>query len=404
VDEYDQFANELLSFDLDRFKSDVSRNGFVRKFYETLKTATGMGIVGRIFITGVSPVTMDSMTSGFNISSNISLNPLFHDMMGFTHSEVEGMLGKADIPVEKIPDMMSDLTDWYDGYIFAEDISAPLFNPDMVLYFLQGYGIKGTYPAKMLDPNIVSDYGKIRNLFRIGGSETEKFGLLERLVETGAISFSLTEIFSFERPFTQEDFLSLLYYMGMLTVGEVRNMRWQFRIPNYVIKKLYFEYFASIFLAKTQFANTRIPLEDAIDALGNEANPEPFFKAVAHVLTKNHSNRDRMHYGEKHLQTLMIGMLHFYNAYYIRSEYAVGTGYADIFLEKMPDRPINYEIVLELKYVKKAAKATLPDVAAEARTQLAGYMRSERFSRPDVRGFYVVFLGGEVYEWSMVTG
>ncbi|NJN35211.1 MAG: AAA family ATPase [Saprospiraceae bacterium] len=103
IDEYDHFANELLSFDLDRFKKDVSRNGFVRKFYESFKTATGEGIIDRIFITGVSPVTLDSLTSGFNISDNITINPLFNDMMGFTHEEVETLLLGYGIPAQTVP-------------------------------------------------------------------------------------------------------------------------------------------------------------------------------------------------------------------------------------------------------------------------------------------------------------
>ena len=122
IDEYDHFANELLSFDMERFKSDVSANGFVRKFYESLKTATGEGIVDRIFITGVSPITLDSLTSGFNISNNISLNPIFHDMMGFTHAEVEAILHQSAIPIEKTPTMLSDLAAWYDGYFFTAGI------------------------------------------------------------------------------------------------------------------------------------------------------------------------------------------------------------------------------------------------------------------------------------------
>jgi hypothetical protein len=399
IDEYDHFANELLSFDFNRFKTDVSQNGFVRKFYESLKTATRDGIVGRIFITGVSPVTLDSLTSGFNISDNISQNPIFHDMMGFTHAEVEAMLVGVGIPTEKIAQMMFDLTEWYDGYIFAADIFRPLFNPDMVLYFLKEYGIANKYPYVMLDSNIVSDYRKIRNIFKIGGAENEKFELLETLVKTGSINFSLTRLYNLESNFTQEDFLSLLFYMGMLTLKNVKNMRWQFQIPNYVIKRLYFEYFTSIFLEKTRFSNTRIPLDDSIDALVNEGNPDLFFNVIEHILEHNHSNRDEMVYGEKHLQTLMIGVLYPFEAYFIHSEFEIKKTYPDIFLEKMMDKPINYEIVLELKYVKKSAKKTLKAVIEEAQRQLDGYMKSPRFSRPDVRGFYVVFLGGKIYKW-----
>ncbi len=399
VDEYDHFANELLSFDLDRFKSNVSTNGFVGKFYESFKTATGEGIVDRIFITGVSPITLDSLTSGFNISGNISLNPIFHDMMGFTHPEVEAILHQSAIPGEKIPEMMADLEAWYDGYLFTEDAHNLLFNPDMVLYFLREYSIMNKYPAVMLDTNVISDYRKIKNIFKIGGEEDAKYELLETLVEKGYIDFPLTHLYNLELEFTEDDFLSLLFYMGMLSFRGVATIGWRFEVPNYVIKKLYFEYFTSIYLAKTRFAKTKRPIVQSISAMISEANPEPFFKLVEYVLAENHSNRDELVYGEKHLQTLMIGLLFPYESYYIHSEYEAKKGYPDIFLEKMPNRPVKFDIVLELKYVKKSAEKTLEKVIQQAETQLDEYMRSERFSRPDVRGFYVVFLGGEVYQW-----
>ena len=399
VDEYDHFANELLSFDLDRFKSDVSRNGFVRKFYESLKSATGEGIIDRIFITGVSPITLDSLTSGFNISDNISLNPIFHTMMGFTHEEVEAILQQSAIPLEVIPEMMHDLKEWYNGYRFTNQVNIRLFNPDMVLYFLKEYSIMNKYPEVMLDTNVISDYRKVRNIFKIGGEEDSKFELLESLVEDGYIDFPLTRLYNLEAEFTQDDFLSLLFYMGMLSFREVSDIGWRFEVPNYVIKKLYFEYFTAIFLAKTRFAKTKRPIAQTISALISQGNPEPFFKIVEYVLAENHSNRDELSYGEKHLQTLMIGLLFPYESYYIHSEYESKKGYPDIFLERMPNRPIKYDIVLELKYVKKSAKNTLGKVIEQAESQLGEYMRSERFSRPDVLGFYVVFLGGEVYQW-----
>jgi hypothetical protein len=399
IDEYDHFANELLSFDLDRFKSNVSTNGFVRKFYESFKTATGEGIVDRIFITGVSPITLDSLTSGFNISDNISLNPIFHDMMGFTHPEVGAILYESAIRIEKIPEMMADLEAWYDGYRFTTEVENQLFNPDMVLYFLKEYSIMNKYPAVMLDTNVISDYRKIQNTFKIGGEETEKYELLETLVQKGHIDFPLTRLYNLTLDFTQDDFLSLLFYMGMLSFQEEAIIGWRCKIPNYVIKKLYFEYFKAIFLAKTRFAKTTRPIAQTIDTLLGTGNPEPFFKIVEQVLLENHSNRDELAYGEKHLQTLMVGLLFPYESYYIHSEYEAKRGYPDIFLERMPNKPLQFDIVLELKYVKKSAEKTLEKVIQQAETQLDEYMRSERFARPDVRGFYVVFLGGEVYQW-----
>ena len=416
VDEYDHFANELLSFNMDRFKSSVTTNGFVRNFYESFKTATGEGIVDRIFITGVSPITLDSLTSGFNISDNISLNPIFHDMMGFTHAEVEAILHKSAIPVETIPNMMADLTSWYDGYFFVPEVKNQLFNPDMVLYFLKEYSINNKYPAVMLDPNVVSDYRKIQNTFKIGGKEIEKYELLETLVQNGFIDFPVTRLYNLTLDFTQDDFLSLLFYMGMLSFKEEAIIGWRCQIPNYVIKKLYFEYFNAIYLSKTRFVKTTRPIAQTIDTLLGTGNPQPFFEIVEQVLLENHSNRDEMPYGEKHLQTLMIGLLFPYESYYIHSEYEVKRGYPDIFLERMPNKPLTFDVVLELKYVKKSAvkktrakkgdakkapdeKSLLEKVVAEAETQLDGYMTSERFSRPDVRGFYVVFLGGNVHKW-----
>jgi Predicted AAA-ATPase/PD-(D/E)XK nuclease superfamily len=401
IDEYDHFANELLSFDFKRFKSNVSQNGFVRKFYESLKKAARDGIIGRIFITGVSPITMDSMTSGFNISDNISLNPIFHNMMGFTHAEVKTLLEGIGIPSEKIPTMMSDLAEWYDGYQFAEG-EKPLFNPDMILYFLKEYSIKGEYPTEMLDSNIITDYQKIRNIFNIGEGETDRFSLLNELVEVGYIDFPLTRIYNLVHRFNEDDFLSLLFYMGLLTFKEAGSSDWRFQIPNYVIKKLYFEYFGALYLEKTRFSKSLRPISRAIDALMNDGRPTPFLEIVEHVLQENHSNRDEMVYGEKHLQTLIIALLFPYKAFKIHSEYESKRTYPDIFLERIPDRKINFEVVLELKYVKKSAldkdPDTLNNVIAEAQTQLNGYMATERFSRPDVRGFYIVFFGGKVHE------
>ena len=398
IDEYDHFANELLSFDMPRFKNDVSKNGFVRKFYESLKTATGEGIVDRIFITGVSPVTLDSLTSGFNITSNITTNILFHDAMGFTHEEVEALLHQSDIPAETVPEMMGVLTDWYDGYVFEPDAKASLFNPDMGLYFLQQYGIKNQYPPVMLDTNVVSDYRKIRNIFRIGGAENQRLAMLEQLVKEEYVDFPLTQLFNLEGEFTDNDFLSLLFYMGMLSYKERRHVLGRYRVPNFVIKKLYFEYFTALYLANTPFATRNNAIAEAVNALLG-GNPEPFFNIAAHVLTEHHSNRDDITYNEKHLQTLMIGLLSSYDAYFIHSEYETGRGYVDIFLERLPGVSLDFDVAIELKYVKKSERDKADSVAKEAKTQLEGYLQTERFNRPDIRGFYVVYVGNEVYQW-----
>jgi hypothetical protein len=174
----------------------MSRNGFVRKFYESFKTATPDGIIDCIFITGVSSITLDSLTSGFNIGDNISTNPTFHNMMGFTDAEVQNMLQLAEVPGQPILDLMHDLRLWYNGYRFALDVDKRLFNPDTVLYFLKEYGIKNKYPLEMLDINIISGYRKVRNYFKIGAEEAERFEALEELVKTGYIDFNLIRLYN----------------------------------------------------------------------------------------------------------------------------------------------------------------------------------------------------------------
>jgi hypothetical protein len=173
IDEYDHFANELISFNYAYFSDIVTENGYVRKFYEVLKWGTGEGIIDRIFITGVSPITVDSLTSGFNIATNITLSADFHQMVGFDEAEVSGILASIDIPEEQIPATINDLHLWYDGYLFSRKAQNRLFNPNMVLYFAQEYTRTQEYPDEMLDTNIATDYGKIQKLFSIQGKEEE---------------------------------------------------------------------------------------------------------------------------------------------------------------------------------------------------------------------------------------
>jgi Predicted AAA-ATPase len=220
IDEYDHFANELISFNFNHFVDIVTENGYVRKFYEAIKIATGQGLVERIFMTGISPITVDSMTSGFNIASNISLESTFHQMVGFEETEVEGILAGIDMPTGDIPPTLKDLGLWYDGYLFSHRAKHKLYNP-----------------------NIASDYGKIQQLFTIQGNAGQHLETLSTLLETGEITAKLTDQYSFIRGFTQSDLVSLLFYMGFLTIKNEHLNRYSFTFPNYVIKKLYADFF-----------------------------------------------------------------------------------------------------------------------------------------------------------------
>ncbi|MEO0044228.1 MAG: hypothetical protein RL329_3676 [Bacteroidota bacterium] len=444
IDEYDQFTNELLSFHFADFKDIVSKNGYVRKFYEVLKEAAMKAYVARIFMTGVAPVTVDSMTSGFNIVTDLSLRPRFHNMMGFTEPEVTDLLQQIQIESPQSAQILTDLRQWYDGYRFNMKVPTHLYNPEMVLYFASYYQSEGTYPEKMLTANVATDYKKIANIFRIANDEGLALTQLTQFLEAGSIKSYLTERFNVELGFTISDIWSMLFYSGMTTIQSVLGNNYTFQLPNYVIKGLYYDYFMALQLGMA-YGNLRHEIRDAVEQLVMQGNMEPFTKYVARVLDKEHSTRDNYGYNEKHLKTLVIGMLFPYESYLIRSEMEINRRYVDIFLERIPQVDIKHEILLELKYVKKEnrskwadkdgkpvdapapptpvkkvaktrkpktpalpvapalpapvpVKPLLEDVAERGYQQLCEYMALPRFQRPNLLGFCLVFVDKECYQ------
>ncbi|MEZ4713768.1 MAG: AAA family ATPase [Caldilineaceae bacterium] len=264
IDEYDHFANELVAFRLDDFKTSVGRNGFVRKFYESIKTATAEGIVDRLFITGVSPLTLDSLTSGFNIGTHLTLDLEFHNLMGFTEEEVIAILQGSGLAADRIPTALDDLRQWYNGYLFHPKAQGRLYNPDMVLYFASKVGRTGEYPEELLDTNIASDYGKVRQLFKVEGQEVQNFAVLQELITEGQISARLTRQFSFEKTFTYDDFVSLLFYLGIITVKTGELSRLSFEAPNFVIRQLYFDYFQQLILQESDLRTNDLRIYDRV--------------------------------------------------------------------------------------------------------------------------------------------
>ncbi|MCK4258999.1 MAG: AAA family ATPase, partial [Halanaerobiales bacterium] len=166
IDEYDHFAKELLSFQVEVFEETISKTGFVRKWYEVLKNGTATGIIDRIFVTGVSPITLDSLTSGFNIASNLTRDPNLNEMMGFTEAEVLSLL-KDIVDMTDVNQLLPELKNYYNGYLFNEDVEQRVFNSDMILYYLNTYQKTKKPPKELVDINISSDYSKMQKLFTL---------------------------------------------------------------------------------------------------------------------------------------------------------------------------------------------------------------------------------------------
>ena len=400
IDEYDHFTNELIGKDLRHFQEIVTTTsyatGYVRSFYESIKTATGNGTVERIFITGVSPVTLDSLTSGFNIGANFSRDASLADLMGFTPQEVEAMLAQIGVAADAVPEVMQDLRGWYNGYRFAEDATQSLYNPDMVLYFASAYQRSKAYPKQMLDTNIASDYGRIRQLFRLGGREARHFELLQQLLETREIRTQITAQFSFEKTFTDVDFLSLLYYTGLLTIKGQDLGEAILGIPNKVIEKLYYQYFGDLLNEQLTETPSPLDLQGAVRTLARYNDPQPLLQLVSDTLAQL-SNRDAMPLNEHTIKSIMVSYLHASQLYFIQSEPEFDQKYVDLLLLKREPFPAPHQFAFELKYLKKHEAQRLETVVAEAREQLQGYLQSELLrSLPDLRAWVVVFVGAEV--------
>jgi hypothetical protein len=401
IDEYDHFANQLIAFNYAYFLDIVTQNGYVRTFYEVLKMYTGTGLVERIFIMGVSPVTMDSLTSGFNISKNISLSPTFHQMVGFEEAEVQAILAAIEIPPSEIAPTLEDLRLWYDGYLFAHRAKQKLYNPNMVLYFAAAYKDTQNYPDSMLDPNIASDYSKIQNLFNIQGNAEQYLGVLRDLLEKGAVSATLTDQYSFKRGFTQDDLVSLLFYMGFLTIRGFHLGTYNFSFPNYVIKKLYADFFIQSILEKNALPFDNHPVNNGIKVMADTGNPQTFFEQVKLIL-KYFSTRDAAHFNENTLKSIIISLLHQQRFYYIHSEYETDWAYMDVYLEAIRGQKPNFEVAMELKYVQKGGKKAVDTLLKAAKVQLQGYLDTPKFNtRTNLKSFVVV-VAGDKLEWRAI--
>ncbi len=401
IDEYDHFANELIAFDFSNFNSFVTRNGFVRKFYEAIKTGTGEGVVDRLFVTGVSPITLDSLTSGFNIAAHLSTSRLLNELMGFTEEEVTRLFEVA-CPGHDISLIRDDLRKWYNGYLFSGAATSRVYNSDMILYFLKEYQKNQcqTYPDKIIDVNIASDYGKIRRLFAVK-DKAQNYRTLEKLIKEGQVTSLLTQQFSFEKRFDEQDFVSLLFYLGFVTIEREELGQLIFRVPNYVIAQLFSEYFIQLIDEQASLSASITDIQGMVIKMAQENDVQPFIQLIEQTL-QGLSNRDFIQFDEKYIKVLFVGFANLANLYYVKSELEVGQKYVDVlFLYRPPHFP-KYQFVFEIKYLKKKDAARLDAVREEAVAQLRGYLGSPELqafiNRPGrgmetVRAYVVVFVG-----------
>jgi hypothetical protein len=395
IDEYDHFANALLGQSLDDFKRVVGKGGFVRAFYEIIKTATQQGIVDRLFITGVTSITLDSMTSGFNITNNLTHQRDFNQSMGFTRAElqtvVQPLVDACDLDQQELLDTLAQ---WYNGYCFNVRAREQMFNSDMVLYFVKHFDISDcSFPEQMLDDNIASDYAKIMKLFTIGDRD-QNFQVLEELITEGEIMGSHSRRIDMDKGFERDDFIALLLFMGFITIRGRMLTRLRYGIPNYVIQQLYFAYFKKELERQSQFAISSQAMEEAVAALAMDNNPAPLVEEIRKVLSL-FSNRDFMRMDEKHLKAVILTLLYQSEVYFIKSEPEINNRYPDILLLERSPYEVRYQFLFELKYSKKKeGKQGWQAKKAEGIQQVQNYRQLADIQQLDKLQSYLLVTNG----------
>ncbi|MEZ4888853.1 MAG: AAA family ATPase [Chitinophagales bacterium] len=405
IDEYDQFTNEIIAYRFEEFKTTVSRNGWVRKFYETLKIGSDDGIVSRTFITGVTPITLDSLTSGFSGATDISGVLRFHEMMGFRQEEVIGILQGIGIEEADLPNTMGEMKMWYDGYVFHKRAKNSLYNSEMVLYFAQQYLEEGAYPEKLLATSVATDYHKIRSMFRIAHKEKENIHALYKILVDKEIKAQLTIRYNFEIGWQESDFVSLLYYLGFLTIKGSLVNQLIFTIPNYVIRELYYQYFMQITLERANLDTYQIDIQSKVLELAMHNNIEPIIHLTESVLAQLSANHDHAAFNETHPKSIFASWFYAAGIYHIYSEFEVEKknednekGRVDLLLTRRQpfDKEVPHQFIFELKYLKKAGVKRLKTIKKEAASQLEEYLKDDKIKEmKDLKAYVVVFVGNK---------
>ena len=395
VDEYDHFANELLGFYPERFKTLVSKNGKVRKWYEILKKGTET-VVDRIFITGVAPITLDSLTSGFNIGKDITQDVRFNEMMGFTQDELIGILNSQDILAEEQEKILPIMKENYDGYKFSLNAENQIYNSNMCLYFLSEYTWSRKMPDKLIDMNIASDYNKIGKMLDLCKGEN-RLEILRKTVQGEPIISDIVEKFNPAMEFTETDMVSMLFYLGYLTIsGESLGMS-ELRVPNKVMKEIYASYFMQLMDKEADFKIDSSVSQEILREIAYEGKIDKIVETLK-IYLNNLSNRDLIKFDEKYIKLIFYCIAMNIKIYSTKSEMEVNRNYPDVLLIPR-DRTKGYKaIMVEFKYLKKGEKAKLEDKQKEAREQIERYTQFDDIKDIEgLRKYTIVVATNEIY-------
>ena len=358
VDEYDNFTNNVLNVKGQQAYHDLTHGtGFYRDVFKLFKP-----MFDRIIMLGVAPITLDDLTSGYNIALNMTIDSRFNQMLGFSEDDVRQMIryykdAGAIKPEVTEDSIIADIKPWYDNYCFAKDSfgrEPSMFNSDMVCYYMSTLVDTGKKPDELIDPNTMTDYGKLKRLIRIDKTEGKRTEIIHNIVEEGFIKARVVSHFPAERMMEFGNFVSLLYYYGMLTIGGVIGERLKLIIPNNNVRLQYYQYLLDEY---SSIHSVDISgLDDYFDQAALDGNWQPLLSFICKAYHDTTAVRQLIE-GERNLQGFMNAYLTLTNYYLVAPEMEFSHGYCDFFL--LPNYTVYpmvaHSYILELKYLKTDA-------------------------------------------------
>ena len=352
IDEYDHFANRLLFQSKEKYLSIVSdKTAMFKQFFTTLKVATSgnNSPLKRMFITGVTPMTMYDVTSGFNIGNNISLDKNFNNLLGFTQNEVDDYLKYYEVEVDK-----KMLKEWYNNYIFSEEITKAIYNTDMIIHFTNEFLKNNKIPNEMIDINVRSDYSKLRHIIYTNNRLNGNFDSLRDLIAGETISLqNLVQDFSALNLEKENNFKSLLFYLGLITIKN-REFKLNLRIPNETIKRIDIDFLNDTLEFENIFKMNVNQLEKNLENFALNGDLK-FLSYLAEYIKNSSGIRDYI-YKEQHIKAMYMAYLSLTPYFLIKSEAELNKGFTDIFIKPFNNKYVKYFALLEFKYVKRTDK------------------------------------------------
>ena len=382
VDEYDNFTNNVLNVKGQRAYHELTHGtGFYRDIFKLFKP-----MFHRIIMLGVSPITLDDLTSGYNIALNMSLDARFNQMLGFSEEEVRQMIRYykevGAIGEDKTEDaIIADMKPWYDNYCFADDsygVEPSMFNCDMVCYYMSQLVDTGKRPKVMVDPNTMTDYGKLKRLIEIDNMEENRLRIIHEIIEKGYIQGILVSHFPAERIMDYDNFVSLLYYYGMLTIGGVEGELLTLIIPNNNVRLQYYRYLRDEYREIAPISTTQLSICYVRAAIHGDWRPLIEFICKAYHDT---TAIRQLIEGERNLQGFMNAYLTLTNYYQVAPEMEFSHGYCDFFLlpNYLTYPMVAHSYILELKYLKSdATEAEAEKQWSEAVEQIKTYAADKK--------------------------